>query len=125
MKAMISAFRPEYSLSENVTRTNFLKAQLTKLGLSFEIALGCYESSGELSASVEVSPRDVESLITLGHFLEQDTILVDTGENDVFLFDCTTKAATSIGDYQIEVNKEKALTESNYSIIDGRYYIVA
>ena len=122
---MISAFRPDYTLRENVLRTNFLKRQIKRLGLSFNMAIGCYVGARELSLSVDVEPINVESVMTLANFLEQESIMIDTKEGEVFLMYCKNNRPESIGDHFIEVDKSKALSSDNYSIISGRYYIVA
>lgn len=123
MKAFISAFRTEYDLKGNRLRHNFLRRQVESLGLSYKTYLGCYEGSRELSLVVDCQGTDLKNLRTLAGFLEQECIMV-IDHMGVYL-DYQNEDQTTIGSHLLEVSEDKALSTGNYSIIGGKFYIVA
>jgi len=123
MKVFISAFRKEYALNMNARRHNFLKRQVSSLGLSFKTSLGCYEGVRELSICIECTAPDLSNLRTIAGFLEQDCIMV-VDHMGVYL-DYTNEDHESIGSHLVEVDEAKALSTRNYSKIEGKFFLVA
>lgn len=111
--------------AENVRRTAILAGHLAVKGYAFRQLQGVYKGSKERSFAVEVSPKEVQSILDLAKSFTQESVLIVDEKNAASLLFIETKVKSKLGKFKI-ASKEVAEKMENYSYDSstGKYFVV-
>jgi len=111
--------------AENARRSAILSGHLAMKGYNFRQLLGVYKGTKERSFAVEVTPKEVNDLLTVAKSFTQESVLIVDEKNYASLLYIATKAKQKVGKFKI-ASKEVAEKLENYSFDEstGKYFVV-
>lgn len=124
MRLFLSAHRPEFTSHANNLRNEALKQDLENLYLrQVQDVKGCYKGIVEDSFAVIIgnSKASVGDVLELAKKYDQESILLETMTEDCYLIYMNGDAPEMIGGmFQVD----KPNDGEDYSIIDGKFYVI-
>ncbi len=129
-KVFISAARPNQTLAETAEAHESLRIMLesTSHVESVRQVAGCFDGNLEPAFCAFLFPgrilEGIDACTAFGSVLNQDSILVVHGDDAAELVECHTDCSAIIGRFQALPEGEKPEPGEDYTLADGRYYVV-
>ncbi len=87
------------------------------------IATGCYKGVTEQSIVVPLTEYNLRNAINIASLYAQESILVVENDNAYLLYLKSGERVT-IGQYLVLVNKDYALKQDAFTLINNTYYVI-
>ncbi len=87
------------------------------------IATGCYKGVTEQSIVVPLTEYNLRNAINIASIYSQESILVVENDNAYLLYLKSGERVT-IGQYLVLVNKDYALKQDAFTLINNTYYVI-
>jgi len=119
---ILSAERKGYTIEQNKVRSEILQGCLSDCNLAYSVAQGVWQGGSEESLVVIVNNSDdIENVKSFAfNNFEQDAVLYCDANQEAYIID-KNGASEQIGRL-LQVTKEVAFKNGNYTILNGEYY---